>query len=184
VFVVGSFKGEEISCAVIEKNWSITEVELESIYFYWVDICHAAHNVISMPESVVSGEDDDNVVTHLSWEEQMELDYAKLDADKEGKSAKLPMGKKLKVEESTKHFLQEVFALMDNDDSKDLHSKFIVLDTPHLDKVMAAECSKSVKYADHSSHVFRHSSWMQLVLSQASWIALTRMKLLWRTWRQ
>jgi len=26
-------------CAVLGKNWSIAEVELESIYFYWVDIC-------------------------------------------------------------------------------------------------------------------------------------------------
>jgi len=65
-----------------------------------------------MPESVVSGEDGGNIVTHLSWEEQMELDNAKLDADKEGKSAKHPMGKKLsltKVEESTKQFLWDVF---------------------------------------------------------------------------
>jgi len=48
---------------------------------------------------------------------------------------------------------------MDNNDHKDLQSKFIVLDTPfstppHLDKIMAAECSKSVKSADHSrSHI-------------------------------
>ena len=92
--------------------------------------------------------------------EQMELE----DADKVSKSAKRPKGKKLylinyKVEESTELFLWEVFTTMDNNDHKDLQSKFIVPDTPfstppHLDKVMAAECSKSVKSADHSrSHI-------------------------------
>jgi len=44
---------------------------------------------------------------------------------------------------------------MDNEGHKDLWSKFIVPDTPfttspYRDKVMAAECLKSVKSADHS----------------------------------
>jgi len=44
---------------------------------------------------------------------------------------------------------------MSNKDQKDLHSNFIVPDMPfttppHLDKLMAAECSKRVKTTDQS----------------------------------
>jgi len=46
---------------------------------------NVVHDVISMPERVVGDEDDNNVVTGLSWEEQIELEDAKLDADKVGK---------------------------------------------------------------------------------------------------
>ena len=121
---------------------------------------NAAHSVVTTPESVIGGEDhdDDNVVTRLSWEEQMELTDAKQDADKVSKSAKRPKGEKLrltKVEEGTEQFLREAFTSMENDDRKELRSKFIIPDTPfttppHLDKVMAAESSKSVKSADQS----------------------------------
>ena len=125
---------------------------------------NSVHSVVLTPESVVSGEDHDNVITLLSWEVQMELENAKLDADKVSKSvwSECPKSEKLnltKMEESTEQFLREVFTLMDSDDYKGLWSKFIVPDTPfttppHLDKVMAVECSKSVKSTDYSqSHI-------------------------------
>jgi len=54
-----------------------------------------------MPENLVSGEDDGNVVTRLTWEEQMD---ANRDVEKVSKSAKCSKGEKLcltKVMEST-----------------------------------------------------------------------------------
>ena len=119
---------------------------------------NVAHSVVSTPENLANGGEDDTVATCLSWEEQMELQDANGDADEVGNSAKRPKGEKLcltKVEDTTEQFLCEVFTPMQNEDCKDLCSKFIVPDTPfttppHLDKLMATECSKSVKSADQS----------------------------------
>ena len=109
---------------------------------------NVAHSVVSMPE--------DNIVTRLSWEEQMQLEDNQ-NADKVASAAKRPKGEKLcltKVEESTENVLREAFIPMDNEDHKDLRSQFIVPDTPfttppHIDKLMAVECSKSIKSTDH-----------------------------------
>jgi len=53
------------------------------------------YSVISMPENLVGGQDDDNFITCLTWEEQMELEDAKLDADKVSKSVKHSKSEKL-----------------------------------------------------------------------------------------
>ena len=76
-----------------------------------------------MPETGFSG-DEDNVVTCLSWEEQMQLEDNQ-DADNVGSAVKHLKRKKLcltKVEESTENFLHEVFTPMDNKYRKDLRS--------------------------------------------------------------
>jgi len=63
-----------------------------------------AHSIVSIPENSISSEDNDNVVTHLTWKGQMEFEDAKLEAEKVSKSVKCPKGKKLhltKVKERT-----------------------------------------------------------------------------------
>ena len=106
---------------------------------------NAAPSVISMPNNVFGSDDNDNVATCLTWEEQMELEDNPADVD--FKSGKHPKGEKLrltKVEESTEDFLREVFKPMSNEDQKELRGKFIVPDTtvttpPCLDKLMAMD---------------------------------------------
>ena len=110
----------------------------------------------SATNSPVTGVDD-NVVTRLSWEDQMELEDEQ-DANSSDTKADHPKGEKLcltEVEKETRDFLREVFNTLDNEDCKDIRRKFIVPDTsfttpPRLDKVMAAECSKSTKSTDHT----------------------------------
>ena len=67
-------------------------------------------------------------------------------------------GKKLcptKVEKKTENFLREVFNPLDNEDHKEIRTTLIIPDTSIttllcLNKVMAAECSKSTKSMDHT----------------------------------
>jgi len=54
-----------------------------------------AHSIVSTPDNSVGSKDNDNVITCLTWEEQMELEDAKLEADKVSKSAKHPKGRGL-----------------------------------------------------------------------------------------
>ena len=78
-------------------------------------------SVISKPDNVFGGDDDDNVATCLTWEEQMELEDDLADVDKVNKSGKCPKGEKLcltKVEESTEDFLREAFKPMSIEDRK------------------------------------------------------------------
>ena len=55
--------------------------------------------------------------------------------------------------DSTEEFLHKAFVPMNNAERRQLRQQYIVPDTPfttfpHLDKVMALECSKSTKSAD------------------------------------
>jgi len=87
---------------------------------------NATPSVISTPDNC--SEYNDNVVTCLTWNEQMELEDGSADVDQSGKH---PKGEKLclmKVEESTENFLREGSTTISNEDRKDLHSKFIVPD--------------------------------------------------------
>ena len=115
-----------------------------------------------MPDNVFGSDDDNNVVPPLTWEEQMELEDDPADINKVNKSGKCLKGKKLyltKVEENTEENLQQAIKSMSNEDQKDLRGKFIVPDMPfttppRLDKLMAMECSMSVKSAEQShSHI-------------------------------
>ena len=58
------------------------------------------------------------------------------------------------VHECTEDFLRKAFTAVSSTDRRQLRQQFIVLDmpfttAPRLDKVMAAECSKSLKSADN-----------------------------------
>ena len=58
------------------------------------------------------------------------------------------------IQDSTKEGLRKAFNPMNKAKRKQLQQQFIVLDaafimSPQLDKIMAAECSKSTKSADH-----------------------------------
>ena len=69
-----------------------------------------------------------------------------------------PGGNKIhltQVHKSTEDFLSTAFTPVSNPEWRQLRQQFIVLDTPfitalQLDKVMAAECSKSLKSANKS----------------------------------
>ena len=108
----------------------------------------------------VTGVDDDDgiVSTRLSWDEQMELLEDEQNRSPVDTMGNRPKGEKLpltKVEKETEDFLREAFTTLDNEDRKSIRKRFIVPDTPftmapHLDKVMAAECSKSTKAADQA----------------------------------
>ena len=130
-----------------------------SLARYQVIWRQASFQRLSMPDNVFGGDDENNVATCLTWEQQMEFEDDPADVNKVDRSGKRPKGEKLcltKVEESTEDFLQEAFTPMSNENQNDLWGKFTVVDTPfttqpRLDKLMATECSKNVKSA-HQSH--------------------------------
>jgi len=79
-------------------------------------------SVVSTPDN--SSEGNDNVVTRLTWDKQMELEDRSADVDKVNQSGKCPKGEKLcltKAEESTENFLREAFTTMSNEDRRDVH---------------------------------------------------------------
>ena len=111
----------------------------------------AAHSAVLTPEN---GDDEDDTVVptlKLSWGERMELE------DEQDTTSDRPGGEKLRltqVHRDTETFLREAFNPVSNAERRQLRQQFIVPDTPfttapRLDKVMAAECSKSVKSADN-----------------------------------
>ena len=141
----------------------------------------------------VTGVDDDDgiVSTRLSWDEQMELLEDEQNRSPVDTTGNRPKGEKLpltKVEKETEDFLREAFTALDNEDRKSVRKRFIVPDTPftmapHLDKVMAAECSKSTKAADQA-HSRIQALFLDAVGPLSYWMGLTRAKS-WplTTWR-
>ena len=95
-------------------------------------------------------DDEDNVIARLSWSEQMELED-----EAEYHDGHTTGGNKVhltQVQKPTEEFLCKAFSSVSNAEQR---QQLIVLDTPfttaqRLDKVMAEECSKSVKSSDHS----------------------------------
>ena len=116
-----------------------------------------AHSAVFTPVGVTADDvNEDDVVTKLTWSEQMEL------ADEDEGQGDSPVdrtgGDKVRltqVHKSTEDFLRKAFNAVSNTDRRQIRQQFIVPDTPfttapRLDKVMAAECSKSLKSADNS----------------------------------
>ena len=104
-----------------------------------------------------SGVGDDEVVTGLSWVERMDLenesgeDLADISTGDRSGSDKVHL---THIQDSTKEGLRKAFNPMNSAERRQLRQQFIVPDaafimSPRLDKVMAAECSKSTKSADH-----------------------------------
>ena len=78
-----------------------------SLARYQVTRCQASFQRLSMPDNVFGGDDDNNVATCLTWEQQMEFEDDPADVNKVDRSGKRPKGEKLcltKVEESTENF--------------------------------------------------------------------------------
>ena len=98
---------------------------------------------------------DEEVITGLSWAKRMELEY-ELDDSTSNISSEKPGGDKVhltQVHNSTEEFLRKAFTSVNNAECRQLRRQYIVTDvpfttSPHLDKVMTAECSKSTKSAD------------------------------------
>ena len=117
-----------------------------------------AQSVNSTPVISVDGTNDSTVATRLSWSEQMELgedEQSGNSLDTSGNRSKSEKLSLTKVEKETEEFLHESFTALENDVRKDIRKRFIVPDAPftmapRLDKVMAAECSKSTKSADQA----------------------------------
>jgi len=77
------------------------------------------------------------------------------------------------VLEWTEELLKSAFTPMENKDRRQLQHQFIVPDTPfttppHLDKMIAGECSKSTRATDNLFQTFRRTSWMPWDPSQGS----------------
>ena len=107
----------------------------------------ATHSAVLMPKN--GGTEDDTVVHKLSWSEL---------EDEQDATSDQPRSKKLhltQVHRDMETILWKAFNPVSNAKQRQLQQQFIVPDTPfttapRLDKVMAAECSKSVKSADNS----------------------------------
>ena len=112
-----------------------------------------AQSAVNTP--VIGDVVDDEVVAGLSWGERMELEDDPEDPAGNVTSEK-PEGDEVhltQVHESTEEFLRKTFIPVNNAERRQLKQRYIVPDTPfttspRLDKVMAAECSKSTKSAD------------------------------------
>ena len=115
-----------------------------------------AQSAVFMPPNS-SGVGDDEVVTGLSWAKRMDLenesgeDLADNSTGDRSGSDKVHL---TQIQDSTKEGLCKAFNPMNNTKRRQLRQQFIVPDSvfimsPWLDKIMAAECSKSTKSADH-----------------------------------
>ena len=98
---------------------------------------------------------EDGIITRLTWGKHMELEDENEDCNS---SMDRPGDDKVRltqVHQSTKEFLRAAFTSISNADRRQFRQRLIVPDTaftaaPLLDKVMAAECSKNLKFADMS----------------------------------
>lgn len=121
-----------------------------------------AHNAVLTPVSGTADDvNKDNIVTKLTWSEQMEL---KDEVEGQvGSPVDCTGGNKIRlthVQKSTEDFLRKTFTAISNIDRRQLKQQFIVPDTlfttaPWLDKVMAGECSKSLKSTDNSLSIIQ-----------------------------
>jgi len=107
---------------------------------------------------------EDSLATTVLWVERMDLDSGEEEADvsnntnasnsKMGESASYNKIRVTPVLEQTEELLKSAFIPMENKDCRQLQHEFIVPDTPfttppHLDKMIAGECSKSTKATDN-----------------------------------
>ena len=119
------------------------------------DAAYSALRTHSVSPSEVP-QDGDTVITRLSWADRMELED-EVDDELET-TEEQPKGDKIrltKVLQPTEDFLREAFNPINNTSRRQLRQQFIVPDTPfttapRLDKMIADECSKSVKTSDQS----------------------------------
>ena len=103
-----------------------------------------------------SGGMDVEVVAGLTWAERMNLNDELNDEPTNTTSEEHSGGDKVhltQIQESTKDLLCKAFTPMNNAERRQLRQQFIIPDasftvSPRLDKVMAAECSKSAKSAE------------------------------------
>ena len=109
-----------------------------------------AKQPVAQPVYVVGDDVNDKVVAGLSLGERMVLEDD-LEDPAGNITDKKPGGDRIYLD-STKEFLYKAFVPVNNAESRQLRQQYIIPDTtfttsPHLDKVMAVECSKSTKSA-------------------------------------
>ena len=104
-----------------------------------------------------SGVGDNKIVTGLSWSERMDLEDESAEGPADNSTGDRSGSDKVhltQIQDSTKEGLRKASNPMNNAERRQLRQQFIVPDaafimSPRLDKIMAAECSKSTKSADH-----------------------------------
>ena len=112
--------------------------------------------VHSTPLAMLPGGSNDFLTTGLMWSERMELESEEENPNLSQKPAEPASYNKISVTpvlESTKESLKTAFSPMKNKDRRQLRHQFIVPNTPfttspHLNKMIAGECSKSTKAND------------------------------------
>ena len=114
------------------------------------------HSTPLAQSATLSGGSDDFLTMELTWSERMELESEEENPNSSQKPAETASYDKIcitPVLESTEEFLKTAFSPMENKDRRQLWHQFIVPNTPfttspHLDKMIAGERSKSTKAND------------------------------------